>query len=639
MKQLSTLPLKIGSLNRLWRSVEWPLIVIFLAAVAYFHGVSLLEWSIKSPYDFDAKTYYIPYAKRLLNEGIPFLFTEEAMHIPPFSYIFPALFGGDLAVQKNVSIALSTLNLLLLFRTGWLLHSRTAGILAVAFYALSPSFKPFLATGSVEPLFIFLMAAWFWLLAEGWASQRRWMFLLAGVIFGLAALTRATIIYFLPVLIMAAYWMQRRSAKTSSASGLDTRGTRDTSGTCANWASVGWAHCLALAMVLPVLIKNMAMFGIPSISTGAGIALYLGNNPFTYGMDPSYFQTHFDNGAVPPAGLTHLAVVADRALAAVGKYMLFSQPLPFVFEMYTMKLTSFFLVNNREWIAPVATLRGWRIFFIVFSIPAILTLRAKPIIWILVALLAYQVAAHMPVIYSHRYSVGVLEMSLVLLAGVGVAVFLRERRWLSLLVLLLLTAALIYMGRVSARDPHALRLNAYGVPHEILYSSSVGGLPIAGLVGAIQTGSNEFVSTENAAMIDIDLTSVKNINQYTIQVLAIEGGIVLGTQTERCEPVTYFYRKLSQTDFSLTSASQDVWPADGKLRLYVLGHQAPLDIVEPGLLRLRFTCGSKARIKLSRIEVVRPTVGLYYREQYLKSIGASDWSHLTHKRLELNKKP
>jgi hypothetical protein len=559
-------------------------------AVAYFHGVSLLEWSIKSPYDFDAKTYYIPYAKRLLNEGIPFLFTEEAMHIPPFSYIFPALFGGDLAVQKNISIALSTLNILLLFRTGQLLHSRIAGLLAVIFYALSPSFRPFLATGSVEPLFIFLMAAWFWLLAEGWTS---------------------------PVVILAAYWMQRRAIKPSSAQVESAR---------ANWANVAWAHGLALAMVLPVLIKNIVIFGIPSISTGAGIALYLGNNPFTYGIDPSYFQTNFDNGAVPPAGLTHLAVVADRALAAVGKHMLFSLPPSFIFEMYLMKLSSFFFVNNREWISPVATLRGWRIFFLVFSIPAILTLRAKPVIWILLALLAYQVAAHLPVIYSHRYSVGVLEMSLVLLAGIGVAVFLRERQWLSLFVFLILTAAFIYMGRVSARDPHAVKLNAYGVPHEILYSSSVGGLPIVGLVGASRTGPNEFVSTENTVIIDVDLTSLKNINQYTLQVVAIEGGILSGSQAERCEPVTYFYRKQSQTDFSLAGAWQDIWPADGKLHLYVLGHQAPLNIIEPGTLRLRFICGVKTRITLSRVEVLRPTVALYYRERYLKSIGARDWN-------------
>jgi Dolichyl-phosphate-mannose-protein mannosyltransferase len=617
LKLLAALPLKLGSLNRLWQSVEWPLVVIFLATVAYFHGVSLLEWSVKSPYDFDAKTYYIPYAKRLLNEGISFLFTEEAMHIPPFSYIFPALFGGDLVVQKNVSIALSTLNILLLFRTGWLLHSRAAGLLAVTFYALSPSFKPFLATGSVEPLFIFLMAAWFWLLAEGWASQRRWMFLLAGVLFGLAALTRATILYFLPVIILAAYWMQHRAAKTSSASGVNVH---------MNWANVGWAHCLALAMVLPVLIKNMVMFGIPSISTGAGIALYLGNNPLTFGMDPSYFHTDFDNGAVPPPGLTHLAVVADRSLAAVGKYMLFSLPTSFVFEMYTMKLSSFFFVNNREWIAPLASLRGWRIFLIVFSIPALWTLRAKPIIWILVALLAYQVAAHLPVVYSHRYSVGVLEMALVLLAGVGLAVFLRDRRWVSLFVLLMFTAVLIYMGRVHARDPYAVKLNAYGVPHETLYSSTQNGLPIAGIAGAERVGANEFVSTEAAAIIDLDFTTLKNINRYTLQQVAIEGSIVLDSQSRGCEPVTYFYRKQSQTDFSSTNSWLDIWPVDGKPHLDVLGHQAPLEIIEPGMLRVRFTCGAKTRITLSRVEVLRPTVALYYRERYLKSIGARDWN-------------
>ena len=602
-------------LTHFLRAAAWPAIAVFLIAVAYFHGQYLVGESMRSPFDFDAKAYYIPYAKRLLNEGFSFFFTEDAVHIPPFSFIFPALFGADLGVQKNVSIVLSTLNIFILFRTGQLLHSRLAGIFAVIFYALSPSFKPFLSTGSVEPLFIFLMASWFWLLAEAWASQRRSIFLAAGVMFGLAALTRATVIYVLPMVILVSFWMRYRSASSAG----DER---------ANWANLAWGHVLALAMILPVLVKNIVMFGLPSISTGAGIALYLGNYPLTYGMDSGYFRTNFDNGIVPPPGLSHLALVADRALAAVGKYMLLSQSPSFILEMYAQKLFAFFFVGNREWIAPVATLRSWRIFLIAFSIPAFWGLRTKPIIWLLGGLLVFQVVAHLPVVYSHRYSVGVLEMSLVLFAGMGVAMFVNEKRWFSLALIVALAATLSYIGAVYARDAHRLKANVYGVPHEVVYSTKSIGLPVANLVGALRLSDGEFESTGTSVKIDIDLTTVRNIRSQGNEMIAIEGSINVDSQSQRCEAVNYYFRKLSETAFSESKVWQDIWPANGKSALYVLGGDAPLEIYEPGTLRLEFTCPAKMRINLSRIEVVRPTVAQYYRDQYLKSIGATDWSGL-----------
>jgi 4-amino-4-deoxy-L-arabinose transferase-like glycosyltransferase len=606
-------------LTHFLRAAAWPAIAVFLIVVAYFHGQYLIGESMRSPFDFDARAYYIPYAKRLLNEGFSFLFTEDAIHIPPFSFIFPALFGADLGMQKNISIVLSTLNIFILFRTGQLLHSRLAGIAAVIFYASSPSFKPFLSTGSVEPLFIFLMASWFWLLAEAWASQRRSFFLAAGAMFGLAALTRATVIYVLPIVIFASFWMRYRTVSSAD-------------GERANWANLAWGHVLALAMILPVLIKNMLIFDLPSISTGAGIALYLGNHPLTFGMDSGYFRTNFDNGIVPPPGLSHLALVADRALAAVGKYMLLSQSPSFLLEMYAQKLFAFFFVGNREWIAPVATLRSWRIFFIAFSIPAIWALRAKPIIWLLCGLLAFQVVAHLPVVYSHRYSVGVLEMSLVLFAGIGVAMFVHEKRWFSLAGVAILVTALSYIGAVYARDAHRLKANIYGVPHEVVYSTKSIGLPVANLVGALRISDGEFESTGTSVKIDIDLTTVQNIRSHGNEMIVIEGSVTVGAQSRNCEAVNYYFRKQSETAFSESKVWQDIWPANGKSALYVLGGDAPLEIYEPGTLRLEFTCRAKMRINLSRIEVVRPTVAQYYRDQYLKSIGATDWSALYFKK-------
>ena len=433
--------------------------------------------------------------------------------------------------------------------------------------------------------------------------------------FGLAALTRATVIYVLPIVILAAFWMRYRSVPSSD-------------GERANWANLGWGHVLALAMILPVLVKNMVMFDLPSISTGAGIALYLGNHPLTFGMDSGYFRTNFDNAIVAPPGMSHLSLGADRALAAVGKHMLLSQSPSFILEMYSQKLFAFFFVGNREWIAPVATLRSWRIFLIAFSISALWGLRTKPIIWLLCGLLAFQVVAHLPVVYSHRYSVGVLEMSLVLFAGIGVAMLIHERRWLSLAGVTILVTALSYIGAGYARDAHRLKANIYGVPHEVVYSTKSLGLPVANLVGALRLGDGEFESTSPIVRIDIDLRSVQNIHRQANEMIVVEGSISVDSPAQRCDTVNYYFRKQSEVDFNESKVWQDIWPANGKTALYVLGGNAPLEIYEPGTLRLEFTCRAKMRINLSRIEVVRPTVAQYYRDQYLKSMGVTDWSGL-----------
>ena len=353
-------------------------------------------------------------------------------------------------------------------------------------------------------------------------------------------------------------------------------------------------------------------------------------------MDAGYFRTDLDNGLIPPAGLGHLTLVADRALAAVGKYMLFSQSPSFIAEMYLQKLFAFLFVGNREWIAPVTTLRSWRVFLIIFSLSAIWQLRDRPILWILGGLLAYQTVAHLPALYSYRYSVSALELSFVLLAGIGLATFFYKRNWLGLSLSMVITSALIYAGFLYAQDSHLPKLNIYRVPHEVLYSIGKYGLPVANLSGAIRVGTNEFVSTENIAVIDIDLTSLKNISRYTVQLITIEGSLVSESQKERCKAVSYFYRKRSESAFSTAKVWQDIWLMNGKSQLFILGNEAPLEIFEPGTLRLQFACGIKTQISLTRLEVVRPTVAEYYRKQYLNSIGAQDWVDV--RALEVQKK-
>ncbi|MEO5676373.1 MAG: glycosyltransferase family 39 protein, partial [Usitatibacter sp.] len=237
--------------------------VVFLTTALVLHGLLLWPHVSDTRFDFDAVHLYFPLASELLAEGLKFFSAERSLQAPPFSYIYPALLGATLPAVKHANFAISFVTLLLVFRIAWLAHSRVAAIAATLLFAASPLLRPFLAAPLTEPPFLLLCAAWMWALGEWFASGRRIFPVIAGIALGLAVLTRGTLFY-LPVFLVGVFaWLSwRRSAEIQKA---QARGALA-------------AHLIALSFPLLFIAKNWLLFSFPFFATGAGNALYLGNN-------------------------------------------------------------------------------------------------------------------------------------------------------------------------------------------------------------------------------------------------------------------------------------------------------------------------------------------------------------------------
>ena len=135
--------------------------LVLLAAALALNLHSLLPYAAQTGQDFDAIHLYTPLARRWLAEGWPFLLAQESLQAPPFSWLYPALFGADITSIKIANVVLSCLLLAAVFRAAMLCHSLAAGILAAFAFALSPLLRPFLGTANTEPVFLFLMGVWF----------------------------------------------------------------------------------------------------------------------------------------------------------------------------------------------------------------------------------------------------------------------------------------------------------------------------------------------------------------------------------------------------------------------------------------------------------------------------------------------
>lgn len=589
------------------QSATWHLLApILVAAISVYHFRQLFWWSSQTPFDFDAVHTYLPMAKELLAQGPLFLLSERALSAPPVAYMFPMLFNADLAQMRQVNMGLSVLCVLLIFRTGWLLHSRTVGVLAAAAFGLTPHFWPYMSTGSVEALYVFLLVASMWMLAEA-ASGLRGAFILAGVFIGLATMTRATILYWLPLAALSA-WLLMRLVPTEARL---WRGVRD-------------AHLVAMLMVLPLLLKNLFLWGVPAVSTGAGIALLNGHHPLTYGFEANYFNFESDHWAAMPKGVSHLQVAADKTLAAVAKFVIADLPPLELAKMYALKLSATLFTSNKEWIMPAETLRPWRAGLLLLALPSLLALRKSPLIALVWALFAFQVAIHIPALYQHRYSVSAVDLPLALLAATGAGVMLFHARWWLFPILGGVIWLALDFSVSSAQNPQAHQPNMYGVAHRSLARWDAASMPIAGTVGFVRAADGRLRQVEKTAHIDLDFTNVRDMRSPFPTILVIDVNLHGASQGQGCERVMLFYRGRNDADFGMNRAWSQRWQQDKNDRRYVFGGSSHIRMNEPGTLRMAFSCVG-ATLRLISLDLVRTTTMEDYTTRYLAQFGMRTW--------------
>jgi hypothetical protein len=589
-------------------SVVWRLLASFLVlAFAVLHLRKLFWWSKNTPYDFDAVHTYLPLAKELIAQGPAFFLTEAGIRVPPFAVVFPALFGAELEPQRQINMGLSVAIVLLLFRTGYLLHSITAGLFAAFLYAASPHFLPYVASASVEALYLFLLVVVFWALAEAWRGAR-WAFPVAAVTLGLATMTRATILYMLPAVALAAWWVSRRRLAAPE---------RDF------WRGVRNAHVAAGVIVAPLILKNFALWGVAAVSTGAGIALLTGHHPLVYGMESNYFNINSDHGVAAAAGLSHLDVRANASMAAFAKFVIAELPVTFLAKMYALKASAILFAINREWIMPIEALRGWRVVLLATSFLSVFAIRRIPLVAYLWLFFGLQFVLHLPALYLHRYSVPFVDLPLALLAAIGVAFAIFSLRWW---VLPIWTGG-VYLCWLAAMpttlNPSYPLPNLYGVSHKVMLSYDRASLPISELIGFEKSADGVLTQVAERGTIELDFSSLPGPRVANLS-LSMVAKIGAPTTSGDCVRVRLEYRAEGDKEFREDRAWSQPWQPSADFQTLMFGLASHVRVNEPGRLRLIFSCNG-ATVDIKKLEVVQTRTMVEFRKKFFEKEGIDSW--------------
>ncbi|MFH1699897.1 MAG: glycosyltransferase family 39 protein [Candidatus Zixiibacteriota bacterium] len=187
---------------------------------------------------------------------------------PFYSYFLAILLkvsSGSLIFVRIIQLALGCLTIGIIFKIGNKMSNKASAVCASLIYLAYPLTTYFEGELLLDSLFTLLsMLVYYFYLRENDIKSA----LLAGLFFGLAAITRPTILIFLPVIIYGYFKLARRE-KTDRL----------------NLKPVSVFIMVGLITIAPVtIINNITSNQLIPISYQGGINFYIGNNPGADGV-------------------------------------------------------------------------------------------------------------------------------------------------------------------------------------------------------------------------------------------------------------------------------------------------------------------------------------------------------------------
>ena len=567
---------RVGETTRRFFSPHAAALAAILALAAAL-VVPLLRW----PLSHDGAVTYLPLARRLLQEGLAFLGSPDSVMVAPLAFIYPALLGAsEMAVRwANIGAYLATIAIA--YRTLSLVHSRAAGLAVALLLAVSPTLRPFMPNVLTEPPFVFLVALWALSVARVVTSQgsMRLAICLGAAALALASLVRPAALLFAPAmaLAMGVRWALRRDARPVEG-------------------RLAALHALALIPPLLVILRNYWLFGLASIATGSGAALWLGVDPSVNGFDPVYFGMDYDTGGVTRE-FSHLSIAGDRLLAGAARMQLADLSPAVLAQMLARKALAFLVMSPVELGVDLPVQRAWRVALLACALPALYWQRRSAFTWLVAAFVAYMVAIHAPAMYHRRYSIGAIDLPLSLLAGIGIVEASRDaRRWGAMAAGLILGVGLALV-QLAARAPGSPRIDR--VPMKLMWHADVHGEFAVGRDARIELPMP--VPPENAG--DYSATRFRMA--------------LTPTGHGSCAAMTARYRRAEEAKFDEERAVRIPIRADGRVRDVTFGTTQPLHIDRPGTMRLDFECNGAATLRIQSILVQAPMRASVYRQRWL----------------------
>jgi len=578
------------------------IVYILLAVAVAINVYSAFELFSSTSLDFDASQYYLPYARQLLTEGFYFFTDEKSVRYPPMAYAYPALLGANQIAVKICNIFLSCIIVLLLYRVGQISHSRQAGLCIAFFFALSPQLRDLIPRVLAEPLFFFLIVVWLWCTTEILANKRYWLALPGGISFGLSILTRGSIYYFGFAVITVASGMLLFGHIASRRI----------------WQRILMMHLIALVFPFIFIAKNWLLFDYPFFATGTGNALYFGSHPLVNGYELPYYGLGYDEGEVSGEH-DHLSVIGDKLLKGVALTMLSERSWLDLFASYLQKTGAFIFVSKAVLVDSIWSIRTLRIVELVLSIFGLFSIKSKSVQILIGGMLTYQIAVHIPVLYSHRYSVGALDLWLILLSGIGLAALLKTRSPRLIMGTVAFTLIAVAIGEFHRKYSSPLFPEIAKVPHQVIWHRLGKDLKPVGNLGFMPISPNSFRLQGQPNSLDIPVRDVSELDQSGNYVVSLRLAVIPQEKTT-CEKIRLLYKRVTDPGFTDYQSIRFGIQADGVMHTYNIGATLPLALIDDGDIRLVLECPAGTVVDINEIAIIEPTVAKTYKQLYLSRL-------------------
>ncbi|MGZ5066731.1 MAG: glycosyltransferase family 39 protein [Usitatibacter sp.] len=534
----------------------------------------LLVPRLHGPVSFDGKAAYLPMARAVLEQGWAYMLKPESLTYAPLSFLYPALLGAREALVRETNIALYCAAIALAFFALKTASGTRAAAIGAFLVALSPTLRPYIADVLTEPPFVFLIAAWILCLAKLDAGGARGWAIAGGAAFALATLVRPATMYFAPLAMLFFAWRRRWPLAAMHAI-----------------ASVGIGHWV---------LRNALTFGFPAIAGGAGGALYFGVNPLVDGFDPPYYGMGFDSGLAQDSD-SHLSIHADRRLSAIALTELRDTPLGVIARMFLHKLFAFFFVTSADISGePLAWLRTWRIALVVLAAAGAIAHRRSAFAMTIAAFAAYMAAVHVPLLYTHRYSVGALDLPLTILAALGAVALARHAAYAAAALMAGVVATGVGLVQASAAGP--LAPHPERIPNEVMWLASV---------------EREW-PVEAGAPIHIDIAKDPGTPIWDLSMLQMDLA-ASAVKPGACKALRIRFKRAAEERYEAWRAVRIPIASDGAMHRYTVGSTVPLALDGAGTLELAPECDGVATVRIGSMAVIAPKRERYYRDLYLKT--------------------
>ena len=236
----------------------------------------------------DEVNYYLSGARHISEQGWTYFLTEQSLQNAPLTIIWTWLFGGDvLLIQAANSVLVTVATALLTIALARQAGPRLAILVGIVL-SVYPPFLELSTTILSEPPFIFLMICGYYLWTATMAPA------CSGVLFGLACLTRPSILLLPPAILLVSILLKpvRRMLPFQQALSF----------------AIGFYIVAGLYAG-----KNWIAVGEPVIAYGSGAVLYLGNDLKKQGDEPVYSGMVFDTYTITRP-YSHLEKIGDARL-------------------------------------------------------------------------------------------------------------------------------------------------------------------------------------------------------------------------------------------------------------------------------------------------------------------------------------